>query len=214
MLEIVQAGGWLMLPILLCSVLAVAIVLERLWTLRRSRVVPPRLLGTIWEQMRMKGLTLEDIQRIRAGSPLGAVLAAGLATHDRARQITQESIEEAGRRVAHELERYMNTLGTIAMITPLLGLLGTVVGMIEVFTVITEIGVGSPRDLAGGISQALITTAAGIGVAIPALAFHRYFRGRIDELVLEMEQEATKLVEVIHGERDATAATPEGGVTA
>ncbi|WP_018864870.1 MULTISPECIES: MotA/TolQ/ExbB proton channel family protein [Thioalkalivibrio] len=201
MLEIVQAGGWLMLPILLCSVLAVAIVLERLWTLRRSRVVPPRLLGTIWEQMRMQGLTLEDIQRIRGGSPLGAVLAAGLATHDRARQITQESIEEAGRRVAHELERYMNTLGTIAMITPLLGLLGTVVGMIEVFTVITEIGVGSPRDLAGGISQALITTATGIGVAIPALAFHRYFRGRIDELVLEMEQEATKLVEVIHGER-------------
>jgi len=193
-----------MLPILLCSVLAVAIVLERLWMLRRSRVVPPRLLGTIWEQMRMQGLTLEDIQRIRAESPLGAILAAGLATHDRAREITQESIEEAGRRVSHELERYMNTLGTIAMITPLLGLLGTVVGMIEVFTVITDIGVGSPRDLAGGISQALITTATGIGVAIPALAFHRYFRGHIDELVLEMEQEATKLVEVIHGERDVS----------
>ncbi|WP_019626666.1 MotA/TolQ/ExbB proton channel family protein [Thioalkalivibrio sp. ALJT] len=208
MLEIVQAGGWLMLPILLCSVLAVAIVLERLWTLRRSRVAPPRLLTTVWEQMRIHGLKLDDIQRLRAGSPLGAILAAGLVTHDRARQITRESIEEAGRRVAHDLERYMNTLGTIAMITPLLGLLGTVVGMIEVFTVITEIGVGSPRDLAGGISQALITTAAGIGVAIPALAFHRYFRGHIDELVLEMEQEATKLVEVIHGER--AAGTAEG----
>ncbi|WP_018948646.1 MotA/TolQ/ExbB proton channel family protein [Thioalkalivibrio sp. ALMg11] len=212
MLEIVQAGGWLMLPILLCSVLAVAIVLERMWTLRRSRVVPPRLLTSVWEQMRTQGLKLDDIQRLRAASPLGAILAAGLATHDRARQITQESIEEAGRRVAHELERYMNTLGTISMITPLLGLLGTVVGMIEVFTVITEIGVGSPRDLAGGISQALITTATGIGVAIPALAFHRYFRGHIDELVLEMEQEATKLVEVIHGEREAGAV--EGGAKA
>lgn len=212
MLEIVQAGGWLMLPILLCSVLAVAIVLERMWTLRRSRVVPPRLLTSVWEQMRTQGLKLDDIQRLRAASPLGAILAAGLATHDRARQITQESIEEAGRRVAHDLERYMNTLGTISMITPLLGLLGTVVGMIEVFTVITEIGVGSPRDLAGGISQALITTATGIGVAIPALAFHRYFRGHIDELVLEMEQEATKLVEVIHGEREAGAV--EGGAKA
>lgn len=210
MLEIVKAGGWLMLPIVLCSVLAVAIVLERLWTLRRSRVVPPRLLPAIWEQMRTRGLKPEDIQRLRAGSPLGTILAAGLVTHDRARAITQESIEEAGRRVAHELERYMNTLGTIAMITPLLGLLGTVVGMIEVFNVVTEIGVGSPRDLAGGISQALITTATGIGVAIPTLAFHRYFRGHIDDLVLEMEQESTKLVEVIHGERDASAAEQGG----
>ncbi|WP_018935430.1 MotA/TolQ/ExbB proton channel family protein [Thioalkalivibrio sp. ALJ24] len=210
MLEIVKSGGWLMLPILLCSVLALAIVLERFISLRRGRVVPRGLLGRVWEQMREHGLSMEDIERLRENSPLGAVLAAGLATHDRTRQITQESIEEAGRRVTHELERYMNTLGTIAMITPLLGLLGTVVGMIEVFTVVTEIGVGSPRDLAGGISQALITTATGIGIAIPALIFHRYFRGRIDELVLEMEQEATKLVEIMHGERSASSVEAGG----
>ncbi|OOC10522.1 MULTISPECIES: MotA/TolQ/ExbB proton channel family protein [Thioalkalivibrio] len=210
MLEIVKSGGWLMVPILLCSVLAVAIILERFISLRRGRVVPQGLLARVWEQMREHGLSMEDIERLRENSPLGAVLAAGLATHDRTRQITQESIEEAGRRVAHELERYMNTLGTIAMITPLLGLLGTVVGMIEVFTVVTEIGVGSPRDLAGGISQALITTATGIGIAIPALIFHRYFRGRIDELVLEMEQEATKLVEIMHGERSASSVEAGG----
>lgn len=203
MLEIIRAGGWLMVPILLCSVIAMAIVLERLWVLRRSRVVPRGLLTTVWEQARTRadGTGAVVLQRTRAGSPLGQVLAAGLATQDRSREVMKESIEETGRRVAHELERFLNTLGTIAMITPLLGLLGTVVGMIEVFTVITEIGVGSPRDLAGGISQALVTTAAGIGVAIPTLIFHRYFRGRVDELVLEMEMEAVKLVEMIHGER-------------
>lgn len=206
MLEIIRAGGWLMVPILLCSVMAMAIVLERLWALRRSRVVPRGLLMTVWEQARSRapGTGAVVLQRARAGSPLGQVLAAGLAAQDRSREVMKESIEETGRRVAHELERFLNTLGTIAMITPLLGLLGTVVGMIEVFTVITEIGVGSPRDLAGGISQALVTTAAGISVAIPTLIFHRYFRGRVDELVLEMEMEAVKLVEMIHGERSVT----------
>ncbi len=206
MLEIVKAGGWLMVPILLCSVIAVAIVLERLWSLRRRRVVPRGLLMKVWEQARSGGPAVEvQLQRLRARSPLGQVLAAGLAAQDQSREVMKETIEETGRRVAHELERFLNTLGTIAMITPLLGLLGTVVGMIEVFTVITEIGVGSPRDLAGGISQALVTTAAGIGVAIPTLIFHRYFRGRVDELVIEMEMEAVKLVEVIHGERSAAA---------
>jgi len=205
MLEIVKAGGWLMVPILLCSVIAMAIVLERLWALRRSRVVPQGLLLTVWEQVRGGGAGAEShLQRLRARSPLGRVLAAGLAAQDHSREVMKETIEETGRRVAHELERFLNTLGTIAMITPLLGLLGTVVGMIEVFNVITDIGVGSPRDLAGGISQALVTTAAGIGVAIPTLIFHRYFRGRVDELVLEMEMEAVKLVEVIHGERSAS----------
>jgi biopolymer transport protein ExbB len=205
MLEIVKAGGWLMVPILLCSVIAMAIVLERLWTLRRSRVVPQGLLLSVWEQARGGGGGAEvQLQRLRARSPLGRVLAAGLAAQDGSREVMKETIEETGRRVAHELERFLNSLGTIAMITPLLGLLGTVVGMIEVFTVITDIGVGSPRDLAGGISQALVTTAAGIGVAIPTLIFHRYFRGRVDDLVLEMEMEAVKLVEVIHGERSAS----------
>ncbi|MFO8153377.1 MotA/TolQ/ExbB proton channel family protein [Thioalkalivibrio sp.] len=209
MLEIVRAGGWLMVPILLCSVIAMAIVLERLWSLRRSRVVPRGLLLTVWEQVRGGGPDADmQLQRLRARSPLGRVLAAGLAAQDRSREVMKETIEETGRRVAYELERFLNTLGTIAMITPLLGLLGTVVGMIEVFTVITDVGVGSPRDLAGGISQALVTTAAGIGVAIPTLIFHRYFRGRVDELVLEMEMEAVKLVEVIHGERSASGAGP------
>ncbi len=209
MLEIVRAGGWLMVPILLCSVIAMAIVLERLWSLRRSRVVPRGLLLKVWEQARggTPGADL-PLQQLRARSPLGRVLAAGLAAQDRSREVMKETIEETGRRVAHELERFLNPLGTIAMITPLLGLLGTVVGMIEVFTVITDIGVGSPRDLAGGISQALVTTAAGIGVAIPTLIFHRYFRGRVDELVLEMEMEAVKLVEVIHGERSASGVGP------
>ncbi len=209
MLEIVRAGGWLMVPILLCSVIAMAIVLERLWSLRRSRVVPRGLLLKVWEQARggTPGTDL-PLQQLRARSPLGRVLAAGLAAQDRSREVMKETIEETGRRVAHELERFLNTLGTIAMITPLLGLLGTVVGMIEVFTVITDIGVGSPRDLAGGISQALVTTAAGIGVAIPTLIFHRYFRGRVDELVLEMEMEAVKLVEGIHGERSASGVGP------
>ncbi|TVP77830.1 MotA/TolQ/ExbB proton channel family protein [Thioalkalivibrio sp.] len=208
MLEIVKAGGWLMVPILLCSVIAVAIVLERIWALRRSRVVPRGLLLTVWEQAQGAGPGGGvQLQRLRARSPLGQVLAAGLAAQDHSREVMKETIEETGRRVAHELERFLNTLGTIAMITPLLGLLGTVVGMIEVFNVITEIGVGSPRDLAGGISQALVTTAAGIGVAIPTLIFHRYFRGRVDELVIEMEMEAVKLVEVIHGERSASGVT-------
>jgi biopolymer transport protein ExbB len=206
MLEIVKAGGWLMVPILLCSVIAFAIVLERLWSLRRHRIVPRGLLMKVWEQTRAGGPGGEvQLQRLRARSPLGQVLAAGLAAQDQPREVMKETIEETGRRVAHELERFLTTLGTIAMITPLLGLLGTVVGMIDVFTVITEIGVGSPRDLAGGISQALVTTAAGIGVAIPTLIFHRYFRGRVDELVIEMEMEAVKLVEVIHGERSAAA---------
>lgn len=206
MLEIVVAGGWLMLPILLCSVVALAIVLERTWVLRRARVVPHGLLVSIWDQTQQgtqpQAISLE---KLRAGSPLGQILAAGLAAQDRPRQVMKETIEETGRRVAHELDRFLNTLGTIALITPLLGLLGTVVGMIDVFSVITAVGVGSPRDLAGGISQALVTTATGIGVAIPALIFHRYFRGRVDALVLEMEMEAVKLVAMIHGEREAPA---------
>jgi biopolymer transport protein ExbB len=202
MLEIVKAGGWLMLPILLCSVVAMAIVLERLYALRRPRIVPPGLLRAVWEQARTaRAADPAALRRVGGRSPLGEVLAAGLAVQDRSREVLKETIEETGRRVAHDLERYLTTLGTIAVITPLLGLLGTVVGMIEVFEVITHVGVGSPRDLAGGISQALVTTAAGLGIAIPTLIFQRHFRRRVDELVLEMETEAVKLVEMIHGER-------------
>ena len=200
--EIIKTGGWLMLPIIACSVVALAIVIERFWSLKRSRVIPRQLVAQIWQLAQQNQLTDERIRQLRAGSPLGRVLASGLINRDHSREVMKEGIEETGRHVAHELERYLNTLGTIAAITPLLGLLGTVIGMITVFSVITDVGVGNPGQLAGGISEALITTAAGISVAVPTLIFHRYFRGRVDELVVIMEQEAIKLVEVMHGERE------------
>lgn len=202
MFELVKAGGWLMLPIIICSILALAIVAERLWSLQRSRVMPRQLVAQIWQWSQSGELTDERIQGLRQGSPLGRVLAAGLVNRSHSREVMKESIEESGRHVVHELERFLNTLGTIAAITPLLGLLGTVLGMITVFSVITDVGVGNPGELAGGISQALITTAAGLTVAIPSLFFYRYFRGKVDELVVSMEQEALKLVEVMHGERE------------
>jgi len=199
--EIVKSGGWLMFPIILCSIVALAIIGERLWSLQRKRILPKHLVAQIW-QMQSKGhISAEQISSVRSSSPLGRVLAAGLSNVDNSREVMKESIEETGRHVVHELERYMNSLGTIAAITPLLGLLGTVIGMIKVFSVITSQGVGNPAVLAGGISEALITTAAGLSVAIPSLMAHRYFRGLIDSLVVYMEQEAIKMVEVIHGER-------------
>ena len=204
MFELVKAGGWLMLPIIACSVVALAIVVERFWSLQPRRVNPRQLVVQIWQLLQAGQLTDERLRELRDGSPLGRVLAAGLINMGHSRDVMKESIEETGRHVAHDLERFLNSLGTIAAITPLLGLLGTGVGMIQVFSVITDVGVGSPGELAGGISQALITTAAGISVAVPSLIFHRYFRGRVDELVLEMEMESIKLVEVIHGEREAT----------
>lgn len=199
--ELVKAGGWLMVPILACSVVALAIIAERFWALRASRVVPSNLLARIWKQAARGDLTDEQIRALHQHSPLGRVLAVGLANRDRERHVIKEAIEETGRAVAHELERFLVALGTIAAITPLLGLLGTVIGMISVFTTITALGVGDPAELAGGISQALITTAAGLSVAIPSLIFYRYFRGKVDALILGMEQEAVKLVEIIHGER-------------
>lgn len=202
MFELIKAGGWLMLPIIACSVVAFAIVVERLWALRRSRVIPRRLVLEIWQWLKSGRLNEDRIEVLREGSPLGRVLAAGLANRSHSREVMKEAIEETGRHAAHELDRFLNTLGTIAAITPLLGLLGTVIGMIEVFSVITDVGVGSPGELAGGISKALITTAAGISIAVPSLIFYRFFRGRVDELVLEMEQESIKLVEVIHSERN------------
>jgi biopolymer transport protein ExbB len=203
--EIVKSGGWLMLPIILCSIIALAIVAERLWSLQRKRIIPKHLVAQIWHLQSKGQLNAEQVSSIRKSSPLGRVLAAGLANIQHEREIMKEAIEETGRHVVHDLERYLNTLGTIAAITPLLGLLGTVIGMIQVFSVITSQGVGNPTVLAGGISVALITTAAGLSVAIPSLMFHRYFRGHIDGLVVFMEQEAIKLVEVIHGERESEA---------
>ena len=194
MLELVKSGGWLMAPIILCSIAAMAIIAERLWSLQRERVAPEGLVADVWRLASTGELTEERLQALREGSPLGRILAPGLAGRDLDREVMKESIEEVGRHVVHDLERYLDTLGTIAAIAPLLGLLGTVIGMIDVFAVITAQGVGEPRTLAGGISEALVTTAAGLTVAIPSLLFHRFLRGRVDELVVAMEQEALRMV--------------------
>jgi biopolymer transport protein ExbB len=191
-----------MLPIMLCSVAAMAIIGERFWVLKQEKVLPNNLVGQVWQLHKQRELSAERIKQLRDGSPLGRILAAGLINMHHDREVMKEAIEDTGRQVVQELERFLNTLGTIASITPLLGLLGTVIGMIKVFTAITELGVGNPTVLAGGISEALITTAAGLSVAIPSLMFYRYFRGKVDALVLKMEDEALKMVEVIHGERE------------
>lgn len=206
MFELVKAGGWLMLPIILCSIIAMGIIGERLWTLRRDRIIPRHLVAQVWTLLKTRKLDSAQLQQLRAGSPLGRILAAGLANmhHDRAVMI--ESIEDTGRHEVHKLERFLNPLGTIAAISPLLGLLGTVLGMIKVFGAIQMQGLGNTGALAGGISEALITTAAGLMVAIPALIAYRYFRRHIDGLVVEMEQEALKLVDAVHGQRDKSRA--------
>ena len=193
-----------MVPIILCSIVAVAIIGERLWALQRKKIIPKHLVAQIWHWHSMGQLGEDQITTIRKSSPLGRVLAAGLSNMKHSRDVMKESIEEIGRHEVHELERYLNSLGTIAAISPLLGLLGTVIGMIKVFSVITMEGVGNPTVLSGGISEALITTAAGLSVAIPSVMFYRYLRGKVEELVVIMEGEAIKLVEVIHGEREST----------
>lgn len=197
----IQQGGLLMLPILLCSIIALTIVIERFISLQAKKVTPPNLVAQVWQWHKNKTLTEEHIVALSKHSPLGKILSAGLVNRDQPREIMKQSIEEVGHQVIHELERFLNTLGTIAAISPLLGLLGTVIGMIKVFAAITTQGVGNPTVLAGGISEALITTAAGLSVAIPSLIFYRFFRGRVDELVVKMEEEALKVVDVMHGER-------------
>ncbi|MBV1789201.1 MotA/TolQ/ExbB proton channel family protein [Marinobacterium sp. D7] len=202
MFELIRAGGWLMVPIIGCSILALAIVTERFITLRDSRVVPKGLLAQVWELVRSGEMTPERMRSIKHESPLGAIVVAGLNSSAHGREVMKESIQEAATLVVHELERFLNSLGTIAAIAPLLGLLGTVIGMIKVFTEIMMQGTGNANVLAGGISEALITTAAGLSVAIPTLVLHRYFQRKVDTLVLTMEQESIKLVEIVHGERD------------
>jgi len=199
-----------MVPIIACSIIAFAIIAERLWTLRVKRVIPRQLVAQVWDQAKGKKLDVERLQDLRASSPLGRILAAGLMNRNATRDIMKEAIEDTGRHVVHELERYLNTLGTIAAISPLLGLLGTVIGMIQVFSTITTQGVGNPAALAGGISQALITTAAGMSVAIPALMAYRYFRGKVNMLVIRMEQQALRMVEVLHGQRSRDNVMAEG----
>ena len=202
MFEIIRSGGLMMLPIILSSVVAMAIICERFWSLQKKKILPSELVPQVWKLSRENQLDDMSLRRLRVSSPLGAVLSTGLANSRFGREIMKESIEEIGRQVTHELERFLNSLGTIAAITPLLGLLGTVIGMIKVFSAIMTQGVGDPGVLAGGISEALITTAAGLTVAIPSLIFHRYFEGLVDELVLNMEEESLKLIEMIHGERE------------
>lgn len=198
MVEIVKAGGWLMAPIILCAIIALGIILERFWTLQQKRVIPEDLTGKVWGWVEQNALDQKKIQTLHQGSPLGQILAAGLLNRNQERVVIRDSIEDTGRHVVHELERYLDTLGTVAAISPLLGLLGTVIGMVKVFTAITTQGVGNPGVLAGGIAEALITTAAGLTVAIPALIGFRYYRNRVDTLVVDMEKEAIKLVEALH----------------
>jgi len=184
---------------------ATAIICERLWTLNRRAVTPRHLMEHIRVMLERREIDPAKVQAIRDSSPLGRILAAGLLNSHHGREVMKDAIEESGRHVVHELERYLNSLGTIAAITPLLGLLGTVIGMIKVFAAITAFGVGDPTVLAGGISEALITTAAGLSIGIPALMFYRYFKGRVYALTVDMEQEAIRLVEVLHGEREQIA---------
>jgi biopolymer transport protein ExbB len=197
MLEIIVAGGWLMAPILLCSLFAVAIVIERFWTLRRNKVVPDGVSEMVEDWAARHELDLDHLNRLRRDSALGKVMAAALANRHRSRDVIKEAVEDTGRHVVHELERFLNALGTIAGISPLLGLLGTVIGMIKVFSAIMIHGVGNANELAGGISEALITTAAGLTVAIPSYFFYRYFRGLVTEYVVSMEEQAISLIGAI-----------------
>jgi biopolymer transport protein ExbB len=208
-LELIKAGGLLMWPILICSVISLSIIIERFWSLQQKRIAPKHLVAQVWQWAKVGHLDNKRIQTLRVSSPLGKILAAGLVNRSHEREVMKESIEEIGRQVAHSLDRFLNTLGTIASISPLLGLLGTVIGMIKVFAVITTHGVGDASILAGGISEALLTTAAGLSVAIPTLMFHRYFRGKVNDLVMTMEQEALKMVEVMQGLREDEYASHE-----
>jgi len=202
-LELIKAGGWVMLPILTLAVLALAIVVERFWSLRRKEVLPPGLGAEVRDWARKRQLDPRHIDVLRKNSPLGELLAAALDMRDRPREIMKERVEDVGRHVVHELERFMNTLGTIASVSPLLGLLGTVFGMIVMFLKILTTGVGDANQLAGGIGQALISTAGGLCVAIPAVMFHRYFRGLIAQYVVEMEKQAIALIDTLEDSSDA-----------
>jgi biopolymer transport protein ExbB len=196
-LELIKAGGWVMAPLILLAVVATAIIIERFWSLRRKEVLPPGLGEEVREWARGRQLDPAHIEVLRRNSPLGELLAAALDVRYRPRELIKERVEDVGRHVMHEMERFMNTLGSIASVGPLLGLLGTVIGMIEMFLKILTTGVGDVNQLAGGIGKALICTATGLCVAIPALMFHRYFRGVIAAYVVEMEKQAIALLDTI-----------------
>jgi len=203
MFELIKAGGWSIWPIVLCSVAALAIIGERLWSLQRKYVAPPNLLAQVQQWLTHDELDPARLTALRESSPLGKILAAGLVNREHERDVVKEAVENAGRHVVPELERYLRALGSIAAISPFLGLFGTVVGMIQMFSGIGQHGVGDPSIVAEGIAVALINTAAGLAVAIPSLLFYRYFRGRVNDLLIDMEAEAIKLVEILHGEQEA-----------
>lgn len=207
MWEMVKAGGWPMLPLLLLGVVALAIVLERLWSLRRNEVLPPGLGDEVRNWAARGKLDPSHIESLRRNSPLGALLAAALDVRGRPRELIRERIEDTGRHVVHKMEHFLNALGTIASAGPLLGLFGTVVGMIQMFMGILSHGVGDVNQLAGGIGKALVCTATGMIIAVPSLMFHRYFKGRIAGYVIEMEQEATRLLDALDG-RPVAASGP------
>jgi len=196
-LELVKTGGLVMIPILLLAIVAMAIVIERFWSLRRKEILPPGLGDEVREWARGRQMDPKHIDALRRNSPLGEVLAAALDLRYRPRDLIKERVEDVGRHVCHRLERFMNTLGTIASVSPLLGLLGTVFGMIQMFLKILVTGIGDVNQLAGGIGQALVSTAGGLCVAIPALMFHRYFRGLIAEYVLDMEAQSIALLDAL-----------------
>jgi len=199
--EIVRSGGWLMLPIIVCSIIAIAIIIERFWTLSPARIAPRNALAEVWGKIKHNQLDVTQLRELRMSSPLGQILAAGLVNAKAGRTVMIESIELAASHVVHDMERYLGTLGTIASISPLLGLLGTVFGMIQVFQETVNVGNGNISVLAGGIAVALITTAAGLCVAIPSLFFHRMFLRKVEALVVELERESIKLVDALHSNR-------------
>jgi biopolymer transport protein ExbB len=210
-LELIKAGGWPMIPLLLLAVAALAIILERFWSLRRERVLPPGLGEEVREWVgRGKPLEPAHVESLRATSPLGALLAAQLDVRGRGREVMRERVEDVGRHLVHRMERYLNALGTIAAAGPLLGLFGTVVGMIQMFLGILDHGIGDANQLAGGIGKALICTATGMVVAVPALAFHRYFRGRIAGYIVDMEHEAMQLSDVLDTAAAGSAGKKKG----
>jgi len=199
-LALIEAAGWPIWPLIIASILALAIIFERFYTLRRPLIVPQGLLEQAIDNLRRHGANPDLLRALAEGSALGRILAAGVRNIGASREVMKESLEEAGRAVSHDLERYLSTLGTIATVAPLMGLLGTVVGMIEIFGSQSPTG-GNPAVLAHGISVALYNTALGLIVAIPSMIFYRFFRGRVDALLVDMEQQAIKLVEIVHGER-------------
>ena len=202
MLSLIQAAGWPIWPIIIASIVAMGIIVERMWTLRLSVISPKELLPRVLNEYKRNGVNPEMIARLQQHSPLGEILAAGLKNVKSSREVMKESIEESGRVVAHDLNRYLTTLGTIAALSPLMGLFGTLVGMIEIFGSNSPAG-SNPAQLAYGISVALYNAAFGILVAIPSMIFYRYFRSRVDDFVIEIELQALKLVEIVHGERES-----------